>query len=85
MRMIAWLLTIAFGLAGVAFREQGGVPHAYDVGTGLLILSGLACPMLWRKDGGLFAWLGVTAKDRVMLSLALLLAVPLLLPWPFWL
>lgn len=85
MRLIAWLLTIGFGLAGLAFRVQGGIPHAFQAGTGLLILAGLTCPLLWRKDGGLLSFLRVRAKDRIMLALAMLIAVPLMLPWPFWL
>lgn len=84
MRLIAWLFTLGFGLAGIAFREQGGIAFAFEVGTGLLILAFLACPVLWRRDGGLLSWLGATRKDRIMLALALLLAAPLMLPWPFW-
>jgi hypothetical protein len=82
--MIAWLLTVAFALAGIAFRVQGGIPHAFLIGTGCLIMAGLACPFLWARGTGLFEVLGVTAKDRLMACLALLLATPLLLPWPFW-
>jgi hypothetical protein len=85
MRLIAWLLTVAFGLAGLAFREQGGIPHAFQAGTGLLVLAALCCPLLWRRDGGLLSFLGVRAKDRIMLALAMLIAVPLMAPWPFWL
>ena len=84
MRLIAWLLTIAFGLAGLAFRAQGGIPHAFVAGTALLVLAFLSCPMLWRKDGGLLAGLGVGVKDRLLLALAMLIAAPLILPWPFW-
>lgn len=83
MRLIAWLLTIACGLAGLGFREQGGIPFAFQIGTGMLILAGLACPVLWARETGLFDWLGATRKDRVMLGLALVLATPILLPWPF--
>lgn len=79
MRMIAWLLTLVFGLAGLALREQGGVPFAHPLGTGLLALCALACPLLWRRDGGLLGWLGATGKDRLMLGLALVLATPLIL------
>jgi hypothetical protein len=85
MRLIAWLLTIAFGLAGLAFRVQGGIPHAFDVGTGLLVLAGLSCPLLWGRDGGVLSFLGIRVKDRVMLALVMLIAVPLVFPWPFWL
>lgn len=83
MRMIAWLLTIALGLTGLAFREQGGIPFAFQIGTGFLILAGLACPFFWAKESGLFAWTGTTARERLMLGLALILATPLLLPLPF--
>ncbi|MFT3967895.1 MAG: hypothetical protein QM690_18650 [Sphingobium sp.] len=85
MRLIAWLLTLAFGLAGLAFRVQGGIPHAFMAGTALLVLAGLSCPLLWRGDGGMLSFLGIRAKDRFMVALAMLVAVPLALPWPFWL
>lgn len=84
MRLIAWLLTIAFGLAGIAFREQGGIPHAFEAGTALLVLAGLACPFLWGKGNGILAGIGIRGKDRLFLALAMILAVPLALPWPFW-
>lgn len=84
MRLIAWLLTVAFGLAGIAFREQGGIPHAFQIGNGLLMLAGLSCPLMWAPDTGLLAALSPTRKFRVMSGLALILAVPLILPWPFW-
>ncbi len=77
MRLIAWLLTIAFGLSGIALREQGGVPFAWQFGNGALLLAALCCPLFWRRDGGLFGWAGVRVKDRIMLALALLLATPL--------
>lgn len=81
MRMIAWLLTIACGLAGLALRVQGGIPFAFQIGTGLWILCGLACPFFWAKDSGLLEWLGATPRERLMLGLALILATPILLPW----
>jgi hypothetical protein len=83
MRLIAWLLTLTFGLAGVAFREQGGIPCAFMIGTGLLILAALACPLIWAKDMGALAILSPTRKIRVMAGLALILSAPLILPWPF--
>lgn len=85
MRLIAWLLTIGFALAGIAFREQGGIVHAREAGNGFLILAGLACPFLWRKGLGLLSRLGVKGKDRFVLGLVMILAVPLAFPWPFWL
>lgn len=83
MRLIAWLLTLAFGLAGIAFRAQGGIPYAFAVGTGMLILAALACPLIWAKDTGVLAPLGPTRKVRIMSALALILSAPLILPWPF--
>jgi hypothetical protein len=85
MRLIAWLLTLLMGLAGIALREQGGIPHAFSIGSGLLILAALSCPLLWAGDTGLLACMGPTRKMRVMGGLALILATPLMLPWPFWL
>jgi hypothetical protein len=81
MRMIAWLMTIGLGFAGIALREQGGFAVAQSIGTGLLILAGLACPLFWAKDVGIFDRLGATRRDRMMFGLALMLATPLILPW----
>ncbi|MCE7795772.1 hypothetical protein LWE61_04275 [Sphingobium sufflavum] len=83
MRLIAWLLTLIFGLAGLALREQGGIPFAFQIGTGALMLAALSCPLVWAPDTGLLAGLWPTRKFRVMSGLALILATPLILPWPF--
>jgi len=83
MRLIAWLLTLAFGLAGIALREQGGIPYAFAIGKGMLILAALSCPLIWAKDSGLLAILSPTRKIRIMTALALILSAPLILPWPF--
>jgi hypothetical protein len=79
MRLIAWLLTIALALAGLALRVQGGIPFATPLGATLLLLAGLACPLLWNKSTGILVSLGVSGKDRLMLSLALVVAMPLIL------
>jgi hypothetical protein len=83
MRLIAWLLTLAFGMAGLAFREQGGIPFAFSLGTGMLFLAALACPLIWGKPGGMLAFLPPTRGMRLTGGLALILATPLILPWPF--
>ncbi|HEX7819994.1 MAG TPA: hypothetical protein VF463_05185 [Sphingobium sp.] len=83
MRLIAWFLTLVFGLAGIAFRIQGGIPFAFQIGTGLMLLAALACPLVWAPDTGLLSSLWPTRKFRVMSGLALILSAPLLLPWPF--
>lgn len=83
MRLIAWLLTLAFGLSGVAYYEQGGIPFAAQVGMGLLILAALCCPLVWAPDTGLLSFLSPTRKYRIMSGLALILSAPLILPWPF--
>lgn len=79
MRIIAWLLTIVFGLAGLALRVQGGIGHAQLVGTLLIMLGGLACPVFWMRDCGLLAWVGATRRDRLMFGIAFVLAMPLIL------
>ncbi len=88
MRLIAWFLTLIFGLAGLALREQGGLPLAFQafsfpVGTGLMILAALSCPLVWAPDTGLLASLSPTRKIRILSGLALILSAPLVLPWPF--
>lgn len=81
MRLIAWLLTIGLGLAGLALREQGGFAAAHAIGTSLLILGGLACPLFWAKESGVLDWVGATRRDRLMFGVAFVLATPLILPW----
>jgi hypothetical protein len=87
MRLLLWLLTIAFALGGLAVRADHGFAGAELVGRGCLILALFACPLLWARPGGLLAdmtgGLIFTGKDRLMLALAMLLAAPLILPWPF--
>jgi len=91
MRMILWLLTILFALAGLALREDGGfgaldlgIPAFYApyVWKGCFILAFLGCPFIWGRPNGLLPGV-VRGKTRFMLALALLLATPLILPWPF--
>ena len=82
MRLLAWIMTVAFALAGVALREQGGFALASWVGQGCLILATLACPLLWQQPAGLIpALITVGGRSRLMLGLALVFAAPLLLPW----
>lgn len=86
MRMLLWLLTIAFALAGLALREDHLFAGAVLVAQGCLLLAALACPLLWSKPDGLLhgvtGGMILTGRDRLMLALALLLSAPLLLPWP---
>lgn len=82
MKLIGWLLCIGCALAGLALRVQGGMATTWIGGTMLLILAALACPLLWMPDGGPLGWTSVTRRDRIMLGLALILAVPLILPLP---
>lgn len=83
MRLIAWLLTLAFGLSGIALYAQGEMAFAVQAGVGLLLLAILTCPLVWAPDTGLLSFLFPTRKFRTMSGIALVLSAPLLLPWPF--
>jgi len=86
MRLLMWLSTILFALAGLALRAQPPFAGAVLVGTLALLLAGLACPLLWARPLGLVPdALVIPGKRRLLLALALILAAPLILPWPLWL
>jgi hypothetical protein len=86
MRLIMWILTVLFALAGLALRADGGFVGAARVAQGLLIIAVLACPLLWARPHGLVPdALAFPGKSRLMLALALLLSTPLTLPWQLWL
>jgi len=88
MRPIMWTLTIIFALAGLSLRADHGswfAPYVY-LGDyfmkGSFILAVLSCPFLWARSYGFMPrGLLVPGKERMMLALALVLAVPLILPW----
>ena len=88
MRLIMWTLTIVFALAGLALRaDQGALfaPYVY-LGDyfmkGSFVLAVLCCPFLWARSYGIMPrGLQVPGKERMMMALALILAVPLFLPW----
>lgn len=85
MRLILWILTIAFALTGLSLWVDGGFVGARDVARGLGLLAVLACPFLWAQPDGLVpAPLAVPGKPRFMLGLALILSTPLTLPWQMW-
>ncbi len=84
MRLIMWTLTIIFALAGLALRaDQGAWFGAYAyLGDyfmkGFFILATHCCPFLRARSYGFMPrGLQVPGKERMMLALALILAVPL--------
>jgi hypothetical protein len=91
MRLVMWIFTILFALAGLALRDdQGfGVPSDYSfyaplVAQGLFVLAVLACPFFWAPRYQLVPRaLALSGKQRLFLAFALIIATPLLLPWPF--
>jgi hypothetical protein len=86
MRLVMWILTIAFALAGLALWVDGGFVGAHEVARGLGLLAFLSCPFLWARPDGLVPdAIALPGKSRLMLGLALLLAAPLVLPWRLWL
>jgi hypothetical protein len=91
MRLVMWTLTILFALAGLALRaDRGfGVASAFDgyapwIGQGLFIFAILACPFLWAPRYQFVPRaIAPRGMQRLMLALALVIATPLILPWPF--
>jgi hypothetical protein len=91
MRLVMWFFTIVFALAGLALRDDGGFglgnmfdAYAPFVSQGLFILAVLACPFFWAPRYQMIPrTIAPTGRQRFMLALALLIATPLLLPWPF--
>ena len=88
MRLIMWIVTIAFALAGLALRADHGAwlgPAAYLgdwISRGFFILAFLACPFLWARSYGFMPRaLQIPGKQRLMLGLALVIAAPLILPF----
>jgi len=88
MRLIMWILTIAFALAGLALRAEGAswfAPYSYLAVyffKGCFFIAALACPFLWARSYGLMPrGLQVPGKPRFMMALACILAIPLVLPW----
>ena len=86
MRLLMWIFTIAFALAGLALWADGGFTGADVVARVLGGLALLACPFVWARSDGLVPdEITLPGKRRLMLGLALLLASPLILPWQHWL
>jgi hypothetical protein len=88
LRLIMWILTISFALAGLALRADHGSWFGASgylsvyVMKGFFILAILACPFLWARSYGMVPRaLQVPGKQRFMLAFAMILAVPLILPW----
>jgi hypothetical protein len=88
MRMLMWTLTIIFSLAGLTLWVDHGAslgfgPHLGELfAKGLFFLAFLACPFLWAFSYGFVPHtLQVSGKSRFFMGLAVILAVPLVLPW----
>ncbi len=88
MRLIMWILTIAFALAGLALRADDGWWFGADAWLGdtvmkdCFVLALLACPFLWARSYGFVPRpLQVPGSQRFMMALAMILAIPLILPW----
>lgn len=88
MRLIMWIVTIIFALAGLALRADGAslfAPYSYLAVyffKGCFLIAALACPFLWARSYGLVPRaLQMPGKERLMVALAAILAIPLILPW----
>lgn len=76
MAILAWIISIATFLGGLAVQADMARPLADTIAPGLFAASFLACPVLWKMpplddllDG----------RQRAMACVALLLALPLVL------
>jgi hypothetical protein len=90
MRLVMWIFTILFALAGLALRDDGAFPLLSDYGDyapwiaeGLFIFAVLACPFFWAPRYQLVPRaIALSGMQRLLLALALIIATPLILPWP---
>ena len=88
MRLIMWILTIAFALTGLSLWADHGAflglgPRLGDLAMkGFFFLAILACPFLWARSYGFVPrMMQVPGKQRLFMALAMLFAIPLVLPW----
>ncbi|MBO9581589.1 MAG: hypothetical protein J7498_11910 [Sphingobium sp.] len=88
MRLIMWIMTIAFALSGLALQADGAswfAPYGYLAVyffRGCVFIAILACPFLWARSYGFVpSALRVSGKSRLMMALAAVAAIPLILPW----
>ena len=88
MRLIMWIVTIIFALAGLALQVDGAslfAPYSYLAVyffKGCFLIAALACPFFWARSYGIVPGpLQMPGKERLMMALAIILAIPLILPW----
>ncbi len=84
MRLLMWILTIAFALAGLGLWATGGFAGAQITARCLGFMALLSCPFIWAPGGLVPDAIAMPGKQRLMLGLALLVATPLILPWQLW-
>ncbi|CAN5381959.1 hypothetical protein BH10PSE12_BH10PSE12_34850 [soil metagenome] len=77
MAMIGWIISMAALLGGLALKQDMPVMHAQDLANGLLFAAFLSFPPIWSDRP-----MGITAKPRITLCLAMLLAVPAIMLQP---
>jgi hypothetical protein len=88
MRLIMWIVTIIFALAGLALRADGAslfAPYSYLAVyffKGCFLIAALACPFLWARSYGLVPRaLQMPGKERLLMALALRWRSPLSSPF----
>lgn len=84
-RSLMWMVTLALAFGAMGVGLDGNFPGATMVSHALGLFAFLACPMVWGSPDGLVPdALRVSAKSRLTLTISLIAAAPLLLPWQLW-
>jgi hypothetical protein len=74
MAILGWIVSLATFLGGLALCQGAPIPHAMEIAKGLLFAAFLTFPPLWAERP-----LGITAGQRIMACLAMLLMLPAIL------
>ncbi|MPT48692.1 MAG: hypothetical protein E2598_09775 [Sphingobium sp.] len=77
MAAISWIICVCAFLAALACHQDMPSLMGWHLSLGLMIASLLCCPILWR--GPVMSNV-LTGKQRFMGCVALILALPLVLP-----
>lgn len=77
MAIVGWIVSMCALLGGLALRQDLPFVHADEIASGLLFAAFLTFPPFWSGKP-----MGIGAKPRVVLCLAMALAIPVILLRP---